>query len=260
MALVRVGDLQMNVVELGPPDGIPLVLLHGFTGTGMREWAMQVDALSAQYRVIVPDLRGHGGTDNPGGRPAMNHRQFADDVALLCDRLDITRAVFIGESTGSMLQLALALQRPDLVAGSVLSAATFYWSPELRASNGTGRPEDLVRLWFPDPQVFDEFRSAHTALGPDHWRTVIGDFIALFAHDHDLDFPRESELSGIQCPVLIVHGDRDHQFAPELACRLYRLLPQAELCILPRTGHWPPSEQPEAFNLLTDEFLKRLTM
>ena len=51
----------------------------------------------------------------------MNHRQFASDVALLCDGLGIERAAFLGESTGSMLQLSLALNRPDLVAAAVLA-------------------------------------------------------------------------------------------------------------------------------------------
>ena len=53
----------------------------------------------------------------------MNHRQFASDVALLCDELRIERAAFLGESTGSMVQLSLALNRPDLVAAAVLAAA-----------------------------------------------------------------------------------------------------------------------------------------
>lgn len=110
--MVTVGDLHMHVDDLGVPVGQPLVMLHGFTGVGRREWQAQIDAFTDKFRVIVPDLRGHGGTDNPAGREAMNHRQFAADVAGLCDALQISRAVFVGESTGSMLQLSLLLQRP----------------------------------------------------------------------------------------------------------------------------------------------------
>lgn len=258
MAVVEIADLQMHIDDVGPRDGLPVVLLHGFTGTG-REWHAQIDQLAASYRVIVPDLRGHGRSDNPRGRPAMNHRQFAADIGAMCDQLDITRAVFVGESTGSMLQLSLAIARPDLVAASVLAAATFYWSAELRTSMASNTPDELARTWFPEPTAFEAFCATHTALGPDHWRTVIGDFIALFSHDHAEDFPVESELASIEAPVLVVHGDRDHLFAPEVACRLYRLLPHAELCVLPNTGHWPPAEQPAAFNLLTTQFLEHLS-
>ncbi len=87
------------------------------------------------------------------------------------------------------------------MAGSVLAAASFYWSPELRASTGSGGPDDLVRVWFPDPQVFEEFRSAHTALGADHSRIVMGDFIALFTHDPDEDSRKSSSypVSNVRC-------------------------------------------------------------
>lgn len=257
MTMVAVGDLQMRIDDLGVPDGQPLVMLHGFTGVGRREWQGQVEAFTDEFRVIVPDLRGHGGTNNPAGREAMNHCQFAADVAGLCDALQLSRAIFLGESTGSTLQLSLLLQRPDLVAASVFGAGTYEWSAELRAHFAAVEPDELARTWFLEASALDDFRSMHTALGAEHWRTVIGDFIALFRHEPLDDFPDVAELCRIGAPVLIVHGDRDHLFSPELACRLYRLLPDAELCILPNTGHWPPSEQPDAFNLLVSRFLKR---
>lgn len=257
MAMVTVGDLNMHIDDLGVPDGQPLIMLHGFTGVGRREWQAQIEAFTDEFRVIVPDLRGHGETNNPAGREAMNHRQFSADAAGLCDALQISRAIFFGESTGSMLQLSLLLQRPDLVAASVFSAGTYEWSADLRAQYATVEPAELARTWFLEASALNDFQSMHTALGAEHWRTVIGDFIALFRHEPLDDFPDPAELSGIETPVLIVHGDRDHNFSPESACRLYRLLPNAELCILPNTGHWPPSEQPGVFNLLVSAFLKR---
>jgi pimeloyl-ACP methyl ester carboxylesterase len=95
----------------------------------------------------------------------------------------------------------------------------------------------------------------HTALGSDHWRIVIAtssDCLAMLMPKMD---PQEVER--ISTPILLVHGDRDHHFAPEIACGLYRKLPSAELCVLPNTGHWPPTEQPEIFNLLATDFLTR---
>jgi pimeloyl-ACP methyl ester carboxylesterase len=82
----------------------------------------------------------------------MSHRQFAADTAAMCDQLGVNRAVFIGESTGSMLQLSLALDRPDLVAASVLSASTFLWSRARRASLSTPDPKELARTWFSDSE------------------------------------------------------------------------------------------------------------
>jgi pimeloyl-ACP methyl ester carboxylesterase len=73
MTFILIDNMRMYYEEHGPPDGPPLVLLHGFTGTG-TDWENQVATFRPRYRILVPDLRGHGRTDNPGGRAAMNHR------------------------------------------------------------------------------------------------------------------------------------------------------------------------------------------
>ena len=79
-------DMRMYYAEQSKPDGPPLVLLHGFTGTG-DFWADQLPTFGTHYLLIIPDLRGHGRTDNPGGSAAMNHRQFARDIIALCGAL-----------------------------------------------------------------------------------------------------------------------------------------------------------------------------
>jgi pimeloyl-ACP methyl ester carboxylesterase len=97
-----------------------VLLLHGFTLTGRVCWNPHLGAFGRDYRVILPDLRGHGRSGNPAGPAAMNHRQFARDIAGLCRWLEIDRAAFCGYSAGAMLQLSLALEEPRLVAASVL--------------------------------------------------------------------------------------------------------------------------------------------
>ncbi|CAA9320004.1 MAG: hypothetical protein AVDCRST_MAG48-2586 [uncultured Friedmanniella sp.] len=156
-----------------------------------------------------------------------------------------------------MLQLSLALSRPSLVAAAVLAAATSFWSDEMRISLRTQTVHDLAAAWFAEPDDLQRFARSHSALGPNHRRVVLGNFIALFGHDHSEDFPAPGDLAAIEAPVLLVHGDRDHLFAPEIAIELSRKLEDAELCVLPDTGHWPASEQPEAFNLLVRDFLAR---
>ena len=63
--MITIDGMRMYYEEHGTPDGPPLVLLHGFTGTG-DFWSNQLTAFGAHYRLLVPDLRGHGRTDNPG--------------------------------------------------------------------------------------------------------------------------------------------------------------------------------------------------
>jgi pimeloyl-ACP methyl ester carboxylesterase len=64
-------------------------------------------------------------------------------------------------------------------------------------------------------------------------------------------------LAGITAPTLIVYGDRDWFFSVAVPTALYGLLPDAELCILPGTGHAPPIEHPDWFNTITLDFLGR---
>src|SRR5262245_54866554 len=108
MPYAAVNDLTMYFQDGGLPGGPPLVLLHGFRAAADM-WVNQLSDFGARYRLIIPELRGHGRTNNPGGLAAMNHRQFARDVAALCRALGLEQAVFCGESTGAMLQLTLGL-------------------------------------------------------------------------------------------------------------------------------------------------------
>lgn len=103
----------------------------------------------------------------------------------------------------------------------------------------------------------DQLRTAHPASGPDGWRAVTSAFIALGTHAHADDFPELEELRGIAAPTLVIHGDRDPLFPVAVPTTLYGLLPDAELCILPRAGHAPEGDRPEWFRDIVLDFLER---
>jgi len=263
MPYETVGDLRMYYQTAGDSAAPTIVLLHGSGGCG-DDWWHQIEPFSEHYRVVTPDLREHGRTNNPRGSAAINHRQYAADVATLCDRLGISRAAFCGESSGSILQLTLALARPDLVAAAVWSAGTYFWPDEQRRSNGGLTVDGLAQAFFgspgPDGQpsaAFVQFASAHAAQGDDHWRTLAGDFITMWSNPHDADFPAPEDLIAIEAPILLVHGDRDQTIPVERADSLRHLLSNAELCVPPNTGHDPPGECPDIFNAVAMDFLRR---
>ena len=79
----------------------------------------------------------------------------------------------------------------------------------------------------------------------------------VWSHPHEADFPDENELIGIEAPILLVHGDRDATIPVERAARFQHLLRNAELFVLPNTGHNPPEEQPGLFNPTVLDFLRR---
>lgn len=247
------GDLRLYYEEHGQPDGPPLVLLHGFTATGGMQWQSYLEPFGARYRLLVPDLRGHGRTANPGGLAAMNHRQFARDIVALCRALCVGRAAFCGASTGAILLLTLALEAPALPAALVLAGGTYYFGEEVRAWMATQTPDTFIRAF----HSADALRASHAASGPEGWRTVIEAFSAVSTHAHADDFPEQAKLRAIAAPALVMHGDRDALFPVAIPTALYGLLPDAELCILPRTGHTPVRERPEWFAPIALDFLQR---
>ena len=250
MTFVMIDNMRMYYTEHGKPNGPPLLLLHGFTGNG-DSWANQLPVFGKSYRLIIPDLRGHGRTDNPSGSQSMNHRQFARDIIALCQALKIERAAFCGQSTGAMLLLSLAVYAPTLPVATIHSGGTHYFGEACIAMLRQVSPETIDDEWRAYMQI------AHTALGPDHWRSVILAFHNLHSHARHEDFPDFTELQGIRIPVLLIHGDRDELFPVDMPQELYRLLPNAEFCILPNTSHMPPEEHPSWFNDITLDFLAR---
>jgi len=250
MPWADLNGLTLYYEEHGQPEAPPLLLLHPFLATNAY-WSPHLAAFGARYRLIVPDLRGHGRTDCPGGLASMNHHQFARDIIALCEHLGISHTIFCGESSGAMLLLWLALDAPHLVRALVVTGATYFYGDELRAWWRRQTPESVVR-----GQDTDDL-ARHRALGSQHWRFTAEAFIALGTHTHTDDFPEESLLGAIDAPVLIVHGDRDFFFPVSVPAGLYALLPDAELCILPATGHMPPTERPEWFNAAVFDFLSR---
>ncbi|MCK6500402.1 MAG: alpha/beta fold hydrolase, partial [Nitrospira sp.] len=87
--------LQLAYDDQG--TGLPVVFLHAFP-LNRSMWRPQITALSARFRTISVDLRGHGESDAPLW--AFTLEQYADDVAALLDHLSIDRAVLVGLSMG----------------------------------------------------------------------------------------------------------------------------------------------------------------
>jgi pimeloyl-ACP methyl ester carboxylesterase len=195
--------------------GRPLCLLHGFTGSGQDfRHLFDLEDLARRYRLIVPDLRGHGQSTNP--LPTFTHGQCAQDVADLLDHLGIPRTKAIGISLGANTLLHLATRRPDRVEAMTLVSATMYYPAQARAI----------------------MRQAPIDVGDEQARTL-GRHARAFADDYtDMSFtpPR---LATITARTLIVYGDRDPMYPVEMAVEMYRAIPAASLWVVPGGGHGP---------------------
>jgi pimeloyl-ACP methyl ester carboxylesterase len=132
------------------PKGAPTVLLvHGLFATADLNWSLAMPVLASRFRVVAPDLRGHG-----RGLPTrrFDGTECADDLAALVQALDLGPVIVVGYSLGGLVAQLLARRHPDMVAGLVLCAtATSFEVPTghglLRAVDWAARraPESLRR-------------------------------------------------------------------------------------------------------------------
>ena len=114
----------------GPPGAPTLVLLHGFMASGGLNWFRTFDALSREFHVVAPDLRGHA--RGIRSRRHMRLADCADDVAALVDELGAGKVIAAGYSMGGPVAQLLWRRHPDKVAGLVLCATAPAFSVESR--------------------------------------------------------------------------------------------------------------------------------
>lgn len=139
---IDANGVGIEVQVEGPENGRPVVLLHGFPDSG-RLWRNQVPALTgAGFRVVVPDLRGYGGTDKPSDAESYSLPFLAGDVLGVLDSLAIERAHVVGHDWGAALAWGVASLAPDrvdhLVALSVGHPTAF----------GSVGLEQLEKSWY----------------------------------------------------------------------------------------------------------------
>ena len=113
---------RVHVIEAGPADGVPVLLCHGW-GACVYAWSAILPALVAGgCRVLAPDLRGHGRTDESDARSAYTTPGMTAHLAAIVDALGIDRPVVVGHSMSGRIALEYAMVAPNLVRGLVLLA------------------------------------------------------------------------------------------------------------------------------------------
>lgn len=232
----------MHYQEYGA--GTPLVLLHGFGGSG-QNWHPFLAALSEHYRLIVVDLRGHGASTNPENR--FTHRAAANDVLMLLDELGIGDFSAMGISSGGMTLLHMATSQPGRITSMVLVSTTTHFPAQARAIM---RRASMVTM----PEAVQAMYRACATRGDDQIARLIEQFNALADNDDDMDFSTQ-DLCAITARTLIVHGDRDNFFPVDIAVSLYRSVPDAALWIIPGGDHAAIYDPAVAFTATALRFL-----
>lgn len=240
MATVTTGGLTIGFDERG--EGPPLVLLHGATSTGREDFAAQVPLLSKRFRALLPDARGHGRTRWDAAL-GFELDRLVDDLGGLLDTLGLASCHLLGFSMGAYTAMAFAARHPERVRTLVVLGAGVGREPRASVAR---RLMDPARIEAHDPAWARQLAARHDAgQGEGAWRRLLPAIAADVARQ---PLPAPRDLRAIDCPTLVVVGDRD-PFAPvDQAWALARQLPDSRLFVVPGAGHECQVRRPALVN------------
>lgn len=239
--------IDMSYIDAG--TGETVVLIHGLGGDAAG-WERQIEALSSAYRVVAPDLRGHGNSGYRAEEP-VTLRSFTEDLAALLKGLGVEGAHVCGNSMGGMIALELWVRWPSLVKSLILAdTAAFFPPPQIL--------DDFLRLFdqtdmmtwagFMVPRLLsagaaaslkEEVVQTMAATQRDVYRQGLA---AVFSADYRWALPL------VEVPTLIVVGEEDQATPVGYARFLQHHLRDSVLQVLPDAAHLPQRENPGEFN------------
>ncbi|UGT72455.1 alpha/beta fold hydrolase [Nocardia gipuzkoensis] len=273
--VIRVGDREIFFSETGA--GPAVVLLHGGGpgAGGLSNYSRNVEPLARRFRVIVPDLPGYGRStkridqSDPFG-------DLAAAVGGLLDALDIDSAHLIGNSYGGAAALRLAMDRPEKVGklilmgpggvGTTRALPTKGLQSLLSYYRGDGPSRAKLAEFIREYLVFDAGAVTDEIIDDRYRASLDPDVVAepplrrpsgpsALRTLWRMDFTRDSRLSRVRNPTLVIWGAEDKVNRPSGGRMLAEAMPNCDLYLAARTGHWVQWERAELFNELAGAFL-----
>lgn len=262
---IRIGGVRLHYDIHG--DGpATIVFVHGLM-LASESWGAQVAAFSATHRVVTFDLRGQGRSAHIAA--GLDLDNLAADTVELIRALRLGPVHLVGFSMGTFVAMRVAARRPELVRTLTLIG------PSAEAEEPENLPRyrlliALVKLFGPGPFtapllkiLFGDTFLNDPARRPeaDRWRAYLRRLpralhraAAASASRHAIS----GELSAITAPTLVISGEEDRPIAPAKARAVHAAIAGSRFEAIPATGHAVMIEQPEVFNALLRDFVRRV--
>jgi pimeloyl-ACP methyl ester carboxylesterase len=257
-----VGDPVAAYLELG--EGPPLLMLHGFMGSGTC-WMPLMQQLKPQFRCVSLDLLGFGASSKPAIR--YDVAQEVAFVRQVVDALHLDPCYILGHSFGGWVAAAYALQYPQAVKGLLLAAPA-----GIRDDSFCGRYDHLRPLLWQTPIVdwgmtlarpLAQLMGQQKALAQIQWfrqelngQPAARSFLVDRLRPEDAIDTVEQEIYRLRVPTLVMTGDRDETIPLWHSQTYASIIPDAQLKIIPDADHGLPQKYaPEIAELIT-QFLQ----
>ncbi len=263
-----------QVAYLDEGSGEAILLIHGMAGSS-QAWRSVIGPLSRKYRVIAPDLLGHGESAKPRGDYSLG--AFAVLLRDLLDELGVTRATVVGQSLGGGIAMQFSYQHPDYCQRLILISSgglgpDVGWTLRLLSAPGAElilsiiAPQPVlaagakVRSWFSKIGVQSprgaEMWSAYSSLADPPTRQA---FLRTLRSVVDHRGQAVSALSKMHVrsdmPTMAIWGDQDAIIPVEHAYAVQQTRPDVRVEVLPGVGHFPQVERPTEVVDLIDDFI-----
>jgi pimeloyl-ACP methyl ester carboxylesterase len=253
--------VKLNVLVEG--NGFPILCLHGHPGAG-RSLSVFTHHLSKRFQTIAPDLRGYGDSRTQQNFLMSDH---LTDLEAVLDLYDVSRCLVLGWSLGGILAVELALKFPERVSGLILVATSARpWGDHppisLQDNIYTGIAAILNRLqpgwqWnidtFGKRSLFRHLVQTHT---PATYEYLANEAMIAYLKTSGFatrslnvalqqSYNRLSDLDKIQCPSLVLAGEKDRHITAASSREMVRSLQNCEFHCYPNTAHLLPWEIPD---------------
>lgn len=259
---IRINNFEMSYAESG--SGTPLLFIHGFP-LSKAIWTPQLETLSSDFRIITPDLRGHGASQAVPGAYSME--QLSDDLNALLDGLQVNQPVVVcGHSMGGYIAFEFFRRYASRTAGLILTATRAAAdSPEGKAGRDQAVEKvqhdgvnPIVEGMLPkivsqdtfetQPELVEKIKQIMMGTSTEG---VTGALLAMKERPDSVP-----TLPEINVPALVIHGAGDQIIPQADAEQMAADISDCQLLILDGAGHMPSLEDDRKFNHAVMDFMQ----
>ncbi|MFJ3056215.1 alpha/beta fold hydrolase [Herbaspirillum sp. NPDC087042] len=269
---VQVAHRSIHVSECG--QGHPLLLLHGGGpgASGLSNYGRNYQALARNFRVIVADMPGYG-KSSKGISRSDPFGDLATSMLALLEALDCPQAHVVGNSLGGACGLRMALEAPERISALVLmgpgginttrSLPTKGLNLLLNYYAGKGPSREKITRFLREYLVYDGSTVSDAAIEERYQASIDAQVMAApplrrpngLRSALRMDLTRDRRLRHLDTPTLVLWGADDKVNRPSGGMTLKCAMPNCDLYLFSRTGHWVQWERAEMFNAVVSSYL-----